>query len=186
MVQHYTGLSQHNRSLFTTFNAPGYTRRVTERCQQLYSCIGCTCVCVYWGPLRLAKKVPHMMPEKVPPCMKSPAGYTRSPDMNKTVPGYQRYPYPYSLYFNKAVSGTRVFCRERTELTKLSGMGLDVVPNLPKCRVRVWMSYKTYQRVGYGYSTKLTKGSSTGMDALLSLPKGWVWHGCLYPYSYAT
>ena len=36
----------------------------------------------------------------------------------------------------------------RTELTKVSGTGTDVVRNLPKCRVRVWMSYQTYQRVG--------------------------------------
>ena len=88
--------------------------------------------------------------------------------------------------------------RSRTELTKLSGTGMDVVPSLPKCRVwygclyphpyptpcistrlypvpgyfaagvpnlpkrrvRVWMSYRTYQRVGYEYGclTKLTKG----------------------------
>ena len=62
------------------------------------------------------------------------------------VPG----PGPDLMYFNRAVSGTRVF---------LAG-----VPNLPKCRVRVWMSYRTYQRVGYGYGnrTKLTKVSGTG------------------------
>ena len=41
------------------------------------------------------------------------------------------------------------------------------MPNLPKCRVRVWKSYRTYQSVGYGYGccTKLTKVSGTGMDA---------------------
>ena len=84
--------------------------------------------------------------------------------MNKTVPGYQGYPYPYPGYFNKATPGTRVFCRERTKLTKVLGTGMDVVPNLPKCEVRVWMSYQAYQRVGYGYGcfTKLTKNVGYG------------------------
>ena len=38
------------------------------------------------------------------------------------------------------------------------------VPNLPKCRVRVWMSYRTYRSLEYGYGsrTKLTKVSGTG------------------------
>ena len=42
------------------------------------------------------------------------------------------------LYLNKAVPGTGVFCRGRTELTKT------------KCRVgvRVWMSYRTYKGSG--------------------------------------
>ena len=37
---------------------------------------------------------------------------------------------------------------------------------LPKCRVRVWKSYRTYQSVGYRYGccTELTKVSGTGMD----------------------
>ena len=106
------------------------------------------------------------MSEKVPSCMKSPAACTRSPDINKIVPGYQGYPYPYPRYFNKAVPGSRVFCRGRTRLTKVSGTGVDVLPKLPKCRVRVWM-YRTYQRVGhrYGCFTKLTKES--GMVVLL-------------------
>ena len=59
-------------------------------------------------------------------------------------------PIPDTLYFNKTVPGTRVFCCGRTELTKVSGTGMDVVPNLPKSRVRVWMSCQAYQRVGYG------------------------------------
>ena len=77
-------------------------------------------------------------------------------------------PIPDPMYFNKAVPGTRVFRRGRTEHTKVSGTGMDVVPNLPKGRVRVWMRYQAYQRVGYGYGcrTKLTKVSGTGgMDA---------------------
>ena len=40
-------------------------------------------------------------------------------------------------YFKRAVPGTRVFSSGSTELTKVSGTGMDVVPNLPKCRVRV-------------------------------------------------
>ena len=39
----------------------------------------------------------------------------------------------------------------RTELTKVWGTGMDVVPNLPKCGVRVWKLYQAYQRVGYGH-----------------------------------
>ena len=38
-------------------------------------------------------------------------------------------PIPDPLYFNKAVSGTRVFRRGRTELTKGSGTGVDAVPS---------------------------------------------------------
>ena len=33
----------------------------------------------------------------------------------------------------------------RTELTEVSGTGIDVVPNLPKCPVPVWISYRTYR-----------------------------------------
>ena len=77
-------------------------------------------------------------------------------------------PIPDPLHFNKAVPGIRVFCCGRTELTKVSGTGMGVVPNLPKGRVWVWMRYQANQRVGYGYGcrTKLTKVSGTdGMDA---------------------
>ena len=79
---------------------------------------------------------------------------------------------------------------------------LDVVPNLTKGRVRVRMSYRTYQRVGYGYGcrTELTEGLGTGIDVVTSLPwgrervwmfyrayqRGRVWHGCLCPYPYPT
>ena len=95
-------------------------------------------------------------------------------------------PVPDPFYFNKAVSDTRLFCRRRTELTKVSGTGMDVVPNLPRGRVRVGMLYQAYQRVGFGYRcrTKLTKVSGTGMDVLPSLPKGRVWYSYLYPYPY--
>ena len=33
----------------------------------------------------------------------------------------------------------------RTELTKVSGTGIDVLPNSPKCMVPVLMSYRTYR-----------------------------------------
>ena len=76
-------------------------------------------------------------------------------------------PVPDPLYFNKAVPGTRVFCRGRNKLIKVLGTGMDIVPNLSKCRVRVWMPYRAYQSVGYGYGgfTKLTKGVGYGTAA---------------------
>ena len=77
-------------------------------------------------------------------------------------------------YFNKHVPGTRVFSHGRADFTKMLGTGGGVVPSLLKCRVRVWMTYQTYQRVGYGYGccTKLTKGSGMGIRVVPSLPKG--------------
>ena len=59
-------------------------------------------------------------------------------------------PGPDLMYFNRAVPGTRVFFSGSTELTKVSGTGMDVVPNLPKGRVRVWESYQAYQVSGTG------------------------------------
>ena len=46
-------------------------------------------------------------------------------------------PVPDPGYFNKAVPVTRIFFRGRTEPTKVSGTGVEVVPSLPKYRVRV-------------------------------------------------
>ena len=80
----------------------------------------------------------------------------------------------------------------RTNLTKVSGTGGEVVPILPKCRVRVWMPYQTYQRVGYGYGccTKLTKGSGTGKEVVPSLPEGrvrvWMFHQAYQRVGYGT
>ena len=45
---------------------------------------------------------------------------------------YRRYRYPY-----------------RTELTEVSGTGVDVVPKLPKCPLPVLMSYRTCRSVRY-------------------------------------
>ena len=59
-------------------------------------------------------------------------------------------PVPDLMYFNGAVPGTRVFSSGSTELTKVSGTGMDVVPNLPKGQVRERKSYQAYQSVGYG------------------------------------
>ena len=59
-------------------------------------------------------------------------------------------------YFTRAVPGTRAFSSGSTELIK--------------CRVRIWMSYRTYQSVGYGYvrRTELTEVSGTGMEVVPS------------------
>ena len=46
--------------------------------------------------------------------------------------------------------------RCRTELTEVSGTGIDVVPNLPKCPVPVLEVYQTYR------STKVCTGTGTG------------------------
>ena len=72
---------------------------------------------------------------------------------------YRRYRYP---------------CR--TELTEVSGTGIDVVPNLLKCPVTVLMLYRSYRSVRYRYEslyryrryrypyrTELTEVSDTGM-----------------------
>ena len=76
---------------------------------------------------------------------------------------YRRYQYPY-----------------RTELTEVSGTGIDVVPNLcidvvpnlPKCPVPVLM-YRTYRSVRYRYwcRTELTEVSGTGIDVVPNLSK---------------
>ena len=52
-----------------------------------------------------------------------------------------------------------------TELTEVSGTGIDVVRNLPKCLVPVLISYRSYQSVRYRYwcCTELTEVSGTGM-----------------------
>ena len=52
-------------------------------------------------------------------------------------------PVPDPGYFNKAVLGTRVFSRGRTELTKVSGTGVEVVLSLLKCRVWVTQGVRT-------------------------------------------
>ena len=40
-------------------------------------------------------------------------------------------------YFNRAVPGTGVFCSGSTEVNKVSGTGMEVVPSLTKCRIWV-------------------------------------------------
>ena len=52
-------------------------------------------------------------------------------------------PVPDRLYFNKVVPGTRVFSRGRIELTKVPDTGVEVLPSLPKCRVRVIQGLRT-------------------------------------------
>ena len=72
----------------------------------------------------------------------------------------------------------------RTELTKVSGTGIDVVPNLPnevsgtgidvpklpKCPVPIRTSVP-YRRYPYPYRTERTKVSGTGIDVVPNLPK---------------
>ena len=52
-----------------------------------------------------------------------------------------------------------------TELSEVSGPGIDVVPNLSKCPVPLLMLYRTYHSVWYRYwcSHELTEVSGTGM-----------------------
>ena len=53
---------------------------------------------------------------------------------------------------SKGVFGTvPVFSVCRTELIEVSGTGIDVVPNLPKCPVPVSEVYRTYRSVRYRY-----------------------------------
>ena len=49
--------------------------------------------------------------------------------------------------------------------TDILNTGMDVVPNLPKCSVRVSMSYWTYRsvRYRYWYCTEITEAPGTGM-----------------------
>ena len=76
-----------------------------------------------------------------------------------------------------------VWCRYWcTELTEVSGTGIDVVPNLPKCPVPVSISYRTYRVVRYRYwCTELNDESDSDID-VPNLPK------CLVPVfmSYRT
>ena len=90
---------------------------------------------------------------------------------------YRRYAsvrYRYSRY--------RYGCH--TELTEVSGTGIDVVPNLPKCPVPVLMLHRNYRSVRYRYKstyryrryrypcrTELTEAFGTGIDVVPKLPK---------------
>ena len=46
----------------------------------------------------------------------------------------------------------------RTELTEVSDIGIDVIPNLPKCPVPVLMLYETYRRARYRYYRRNIRG----------------------------
>ena len=54
---------------------------------------------------------------------------------------------------------TVYWCGCRTELTKVSGTGIDVVPNLPKCPVPMLMSYRTYRSVRCRYFFEMSSRS---------------------------
>ena len=51
-------------------------------------------------------------------------------------------------------SGTRGIFGRHTELTEVSSPGIEVVPNLPKCRAPELKSYRTYRSVGYQYRVR--------------------------------
>ena len=68
--------------------------------------------------------------------------------------------------------------------TEVPGAGIDIVPNLPMCRVPVLMLYRTcrsvwhryeslyrHRRYRYPYRTELTEVFGTGMDIVPNLPK---------------
>ena len=60
-------------------------------------------------------------------------------------PGILPGPYPVPGHFPAGapnLSSVEYGYGCRTELTKVSGTGMYVVPNLPKCRARVWKSYQ--------------------------------------------
>ena len=130
-----------------------------------------------WWRSRLARNVLHMMSEKVPPSrwlypfLWYEEDRTRVPGVPVTVPRvFQQDRTRYQsilprLYQTCQSIGYGYGCR--TELIKVSGTDMDVVTNLPKCRVRVWMSYQAYERDKYGYKcfTKFSKRS--GMVRLL-------------------
>ena len=75
--------------------------------------------------------------------------------------------------------------KRQTELTEVSGTGIDVVTNLPKWPVPVLMLYQTYRSVRYRYEvctehnevfgtgcrTELTEVCGTGIDVAPILPK---------------
>ena len=66
------------------------------------------------------------------------------------------------------VSGTGIeFCN------RTGGTGINMVPNLPKCPVPVWMSYRTYRSLRYRYSchTELTEVFGLGIHVIPNLPK---------------
>ena len=65
---------------------------------------------------------------------------------------------------------------------RVSGTGIGVVPNLPKGRVPVLVSYRTHRSVGYRYlsvryrywfRTELTEVSGTGVEFVQN-HTGWV------------
>ena len=59
-----------------------------------------------------------------------------------------------------------------TELTEVSGTGIDVVPSLAKRPVPVLILYRNYPSVRYRYwCTELTEVSGTGTDVVPNLTK---------------
>ena len=59
--------------------------------------------------------------------------------------------YPYQPRYRSSYRYRRYRHPYRTEVTELSGTGIDVVPKFPKCSVPVLTSYPSYRRVRYRY-----------------------------------
>ena len=97
------------------------------------------------------------------------------------VPNLPKYPVPVLMYgtirsvryrYESLYRYRRYRHPYRTKLTKVSGTGMDVVPNLLKYLVPVLMSYRTYRSVRYRCLCRyeLTEVCSTGID-VPNLPK---------------
>ena len=82
---------------------------------------------------------------------------TGTPGTGMDVPNLPRCPLPALMSYRTYRS---VWYRYpyRTELTEVSGTGIDVLPNLPSVRYR------------YPYRTELTEVSGTGMKVYILVP----------------
>lgn len=81
--------------------------------------------------------------------------------------------------------------------TGMSGTGLEVVPNVPKCGVRVYMSYRTCRSIGYGYGSRTEPYRGVGVRVWITylpdkyphpgyLDKGIRGARCIFPQAYRT
>ena len=71
----------------------------------------------------------------------------------------------------------------RSELAEVSGAGVPVISNLPKCRAPVLKPYRTYRRVGYRYRVRANYTGSVGRVlrpyrpiAVWKIPPGINWY----------
>ena len=87
-------------------------------------------------------------------------------DTGIDVPELPECPVPVLMLYRIYRSGAKV-------CIATGGPGTDIVSNVRKCLVRIWMSYRTYQGVRYRYGCRIerTEVSGTGIDVALKLPK---------------